>query len=299
MFNHVIIGIDGFGRARDLASTVKALAPSAVVTLVTVYPQQDAAGRSELYDYDELLQGDAIRMLEEERITANLPAAELLAVPDSSPARGLKRAAAGVHADLIVVGPSDRSQEGRIELGEVSRGVFHGAPCPVLAIPRGGEPADGPCVVGSAFDGSTEATHALQLAAGIAAEHGARLEVVEAIDNRLSRVFEGPDLTTYVENITVREQERLEATVADLGVKCHAEAVPGDPHEVLRDLAQRVDLMVCGSRGWGPAARVAFGSAADELIHDARCPVLVVPRGVGVVEHHRSLAHHGAVRPNA
>ncbi len=289
MFDHVIIGIDGFGRGRDVASTARALAPSAAFTLAHVYPQAEAGGRPELYDFDDFLHREAIKMLEQERIGAHLLSAELLAIPDSSPARGLKRAAAGIHADLIIVGPSDQSQEGRIELGEVSRGVFHGAPCPVLAIPRGDAPVGGPCVIGAAFDGSAESTHALQLAAAIATEHGARLEVVEAINDELSRAFEGPDLTDYLQAVTAREQERLRATVADLDVTCNAEAIPGDPHEVLGNLAQRVDLMVCGSRGWGPAARLAFGSTADDLIHDARCPVLVVPRGAGVQEHHRSL----------
>jgi nucleotide-binding universal stress UspA family protein len=43
-------------------------------------------------------------------------------------------------------------------------------------------------------------------------------------------------------------------------------------------LSRDVDLIVTGSRGWGPIRRVALGSLSDRLIHHASCPVLVVPR---------------------
>jgi nucleotide-binding universal stress UspA family protein len=39
-----------------------------------------------------------------------------------------------------------------------------------------------------------------------------------------------------------------------------------------------VDLLVCGSRGYGPMQRALLGSVSEELIARARQPVLVVPR---------------------
>ena len=52
----------------------------------------------------------------------------------------------------------------------------------------------------------------------------------------------------------------------------------------LHDLAERVeaDLLVCGSRAYGPATAVLACGTSRALMHRAACPVLVVPR-TGVV----------------
>jgi nucleotide-binding universal stress UspA family protein len=39
-----------------------------------------------------------------------------------------------------------------------------------------------------------------------------------------------------------------------------------------------VDVLVCGSRGYGPARRVLLGGVSSRLIRRARLPVAVVPR---------------------
>jgi nucleotide-binding universal stress UspA family protein len=40
-----------------------------------------------------------------------------------------------------------------------------------------------------------------------------------------------------------------------------------------------VDLLVCGSRGYGPVRRVLLGTVSSALLRQASVPVLVVPRG--------------------
>ncbi len=42
---------------------------------------------------------------------------------------------------------------------------------------------------------------------------------------------------------------------------------------------KHVDLLVVGSRAFGPVRRVLLGSVSGALVKSARCPVLVVPRG--------------------
>lgn len=39
-----------------------------------------------------------------------------------------------------------------------------------------------------------------------------------------------------------------------------------------------VDMLVCGSRGYGPVRRVLLGGVSSPLIRRARLPVAVVPR---------------------
>ena len=48
---------------------------------------------------------------------------------------------------------------------------------------------------------------------------------------------------------------------------------------VLADQAdQGIDLLVAGSRGYGPLRRVFAGSVSIALMRSAPCPVMVVPR---------------------
>ena len=47
---------------------------------------------------------------------------------------------------------------------------------------------------------------------------------------------------------------------------------------VLRALGDRVDLLVVGSRSYGPLKRTVLGSTALDLQREVRCPLLVVPR---------------------
>ncbi len=42
------------------------------------------------------------------------------------------------------------------------------------------------------------------------------------------------------------------------------------------------DLMLTGSRGYGALQRTALGSVSGDLVNSAACPVLVLPRGVGM-----------------
>ena len=44
--------------------------------------------------------------------------------------------------------------------------------------------------------------------------------------------------------------------------------------------ADDVDMLVCGSRGYGPARRVLLGGVSSRLIRRARLPVAVVPRAM-------------------
>jgi nucleotide-binding universal stress UspA family protein len=56
------------------------------------------------------------------------------------------------------------------------------------------------------------------------------------------------------------------------------ETPAGDPREILTEDSGELDLLVCGSRGYGPVRAVMLGSVSRVLAHSARCPLLVVPR---------------------
>ena len=53
----------------------------------------------------------------------------------------------------------------------------------------------------------------------------------------------------------------------------------GDAVGELAEASAELDLLVLGSRGYGPVRRVLFGSVSRALARYAACPVVVVPRG--------------------
>src|SRR4029079_7889920 len=80
----------------------------------------------------------------------------------------------------------------------------------------------------------------------------------------------GPDFET-----------RVRDAVAELSAEVRALAVieHGDPvHKLIEDAETGVDLLVLGSRGFGPVMRLLVGSVSSRVIRQAPCPVLVVPR---------------------
>ena len=54
--------------------------------------------------------------------------------------------------------------------------------------------------------------------------------------------------------------------------------VSGRPGTRLAALSRDFDLLVCGSRGYGPMRSVALGAVSHTLVNEAACPVLVLPR---------------------
>ncbi|CAI5958913.1 unnamed protein product [Closterium sp. NIES-64] len=64
------------------------------------------------------------------------------------------------------------------------------------------------------------------------------------------------------------------------GITCHAVSrSAGDARAELCEAVERqaIELLVVGSRGLGAVSRAMLGSVSDYLIHNASCPVVVVP----------------------
>jgi nucleotide-binding universal stress UspA family protein len=57
-----------------------------------------------------------------------------------------------------------------------------------------------------------------------------------------------------------------------------ADAVYGGPREELSRLSNQVDLLIVGSRGYGPLGRLVHGSVSSYLFGHVSCPLLVLPR---------------------
>jgi nucleotide-binding universal stress UspA family protein len=130
-------------------------------------------------------------------------------------------------------------------------------------------------------DGSKHAEAALDFAAKEASAHGADLLVVCAWEIPMlidpMAAFPGE----WFERLKEDAESLVQAAVARVKesyprVPCSGKAVEGHPAAVLLAEAKAADLIVLGSHGRGEFASLLLGSVAQQVIHNAPCPVVVV-----------------------
>jgi len=280
MFDHVIVGIDGRDGGRDAAALARALRPRRM-TLAHVYTL-DAAPPFLTTDFLSIAQREAERTVETAREELGLADAETIALGDRSPARALHRLADEREADLLVVGSAHRGPVARVLLGDVGRAVLADAPCAVAVAPHGyreGEPPLRRIAVG--YDDEPEARAALEVARAAADDLDAALTLVAVWDIPATAIPEAAYLIgdpQLAEALSDAARTRLDEGLRRAGERAHGVLERGQPGRVLEALSEQQDLLVVGSRGWGPVRRVMLGSTSDRLVHHAACPVIVVPR---------------------
>ena len=90
------------------------------------------------------------------------------------------------------------------------------------------------------------------------------------------------DWGEVLDSMIVEAREELAALEGVQG-----RVVRGIAPEELAHWSSDVDLLVVGSRGYGPVRRVVFGSTSEHLARSTSCPLLVLRRGVAEQHHDR------------
>jgi nucleotide-binding universal stress UspA family protein len=287
----IIVGVDDSERSKDAVALAARLAgPSdAELVLVRVFPFDDVPGRgAATAAYEQYLREEALAALG--RAADGLPEtirSRTHAVPNLSPARGIQELAAREIASLIVIGSSHRGAFGRVMAGTTAERLLHGAPCPVAVAPLGYHQAveDGIASIAVGYDASPEAEAALSGALVLARSLGARLKLIDVIDVMwfaTPALMSGPGYYLDPEDLEERARTRLAKKVASLpaDVAVEVQVLTGSPASELAERSNEADLLVVGSRGYGPHRAVLLGSVSGTLVRSAACPVLVVPRGI-------------------
>ncbi len=275
MYKRVLVGVDFRQGGRDAIALARTLAdPDASLTLVHVYPGRFMPSHAVTPGLvaDDRARGE--RELERERAEAAIEA-ELLLTQGPTPGLALHEAAEERSADLIVLGSCHRGAFGRAMLGDDTRGSLNGAPCAVAVAPAGYAAQPKPLgTIGVAYDGSPESKLALDAARALAEPTRATVRALCIVTlEPYSYSALGPAVLTNISEAV----DEAEAAMKSLeGVECHAEY--GFPSADLADFAAHVDLLVVGSRGYGPWGRIVHGSTSNRLAHHTRGPLLIVPR---------------------
>ncbi|UJA19404.1 universal stress protein [Thermoleophilia bacterium SCSIO 60948] len=205
-----------------------------------------------------------------------------LPVTAISPQEGLQRVAIERKASVVVVGSSHRSRVGRLLAGNVGEGVLSAAPCAVAVAPRDFARAEHPAKarIGVAWDGRPEARAALESAIELAAaREGTQLTIMTIAPTYTD--FEGE---THVFDELREKYEAVVAAVPGIvpeHVAYTTELIELRARSFADQIAERgadLDLLIVGSRSFGPVRRALVGSTSRQLFRSAPCPVMIVPR---------------------
>jgi nucleotide-binding universal stress UspA family protein len=276
VFDNVLVGVDGRAYGRDAIALAAQLAGSGgKLTLANVrageYQPLSAITPGLIAEERDA----SMELLERERAEVDVQA-ELVSVVSASAGAGLHRRAEEQGADLLVVGSCSHSALGRAMLGDDTRAALNGAPCAVAIAARGYDAHPTPLAkVGVAYNGSPESEKALAAAREVASPTHATviaLEVVSIPTYAFSGVV-APSLGDTIDTMIAEASKRMSA-MPDVDGR----AVYGLAGEELAAFGEDVDLLVVGSRGYGPVRRLVLGSTSDYLERHARCSLLVLPR---------------------
>lgn len=286
----ILVGIDDRPSARDALVLGRwlATARSQELLLAWVHPYDRVPSLLDDGPDQESLRRAVEAMAED--VKATLPAEarpELRLVSGHSPAPGLEQLAERERASLIVLGASERAGIGRIMPGSTALRLLSGSAVPVAIAPRGysDEPQQEP-VIGVGFDGGLEAEQALAWAAALADDVGGRLRLVAvhqpiAFANVSAGAFPTESVGQALRRQLRDEVEEAEAALAGGPSLKTLETVfaDGDPATELAKASAGLDLLVLGSRGYGPVRSVLLGSVSEATVAGSTAPVVVVPRG--------------------
>ena len=291
MFDNVLVGVDGRPGGDDAVALARQLAsPGARVALANIYGSVSwPAGSSGIFLDDQ--RAEAKAFLERER--DRWPGATPVYACASTVGRGLHELAADRGADLIVVGSTHRGIPGKVFIGDDTRAAFYGAPCAIAIAPHGYAAAETPLTrIAVAYDDTPESHRALAAARRVAELTGAGITVMRVVgpeDVRHTAPLPA-DWPSATAALVDQAQRSLDAIDGVEGI-----AVSGGPREELTQLAADVNLLIVGSRGYGPLGCVLHGSVSSYLERHVSSALLVIPRdpaqpGAGSVAEEEAVA---------
>lgn len=283
MFKRILLGFDG-DQGRDAAVLAEQLARLCGSKLSVAFPYHPMLATvpgevSEQNVRDELrsLLGDS----------PLLAGARYHWTNSSWPIRALHELADWENAELIVFGAAQVRLERR-HVSAMERAV-HGAPCAVALAPAGyAQSAEHALrTIGVGFADTAEGHATVALARAVTRLAGAQIQLIAGAGlspELLSYAACSPALPAAEAQVYAETKAAAERVAAELlaGEDCALDVRRGDPCRLLLEASERLDLLVLGSRAYGPIRHALLGGVSAAVMRGAHCPVLVLPRGVEV-----------------
>ncbi len=255
------------------------------VLLVTVFVHHPLLTGPETQGQREARMAAQQDLLELGRTLDGVAVDDAMVLASSSPARALHELSTDPSTVMVVVGSTTRGAIRRVLPGNIAHELLSGAACPVAIAPHGYAEQDARplATVGVAFDGSAEARQALSRARELARLADATLHVITVVEPLAFGAVTVSAMEPAATAGRLVEEELRAVHDAAVGesrdlVETESVLAGGEPASVLLEQSRQLDVLVAGSRGYGPLGAVLLGSTTRELMHGAGCPVVIVPR---------------------
>ena len=137
-----------------------------------------------------------------------------------------------------------------------------------------------------AVDFSDTSRDAWAAACKLAVQTGSRLHLLHVSPDPLRQPWAGDgmgvDYSAVAEEWQLQACARLATLTPEAGLsddRITRVVIPGVPHAAIAGYAaaQRADLIVVGTHGYGPVKHLLLGSVAERVVRQAPCPVMTVP----------------------
>lgn len=192
-------------------------------------------------------------------------------------------------ADLLVIGTHGRSGFNRLLFGSIAEQVLHRASCPVLTVPPHA-PTTATVTfdrILCAMDFSAAALQALGFALDLARQANGRLTILHALEwlaeeePRVHTHFNVPEYRHYLMDDARGRIGELIAGESQTWCEIETLVTAGRAYrEILRVAREQAsELIVMGTQGRAGLGLAFAGSATQQVVRAAECPVLTV-RGV-------------------
>ncbi len=286
----IVTGYNGSDRGRDGLALTRLLATALDAEVEVLAVLTYAPTELSITQYERMLRDDKRRLADEARAAlTEVISVHTTVIPAGSATRELHDLAEARGAQVIVLGSTHRGPLGRVFPGTVADRLLAAAPCAIAVAPVGFAERDARIArIAVAFDGSGEARMALDWAAAIAERIRASLLLLAVAGPHdtagaahAAGGWAGKALSAEgAEHEVGRLEQVVDSALDELpaGVGASAKVVRGEPAEAIAAASADVDLIVIGSRGYGPLGRVLLGGTASALLRAAACPVVVTPR---------------------
>lgn len=283
---HILVGFVDTPGGHDALALGVALADLQSSADLTVAAVRDAFGTAEARAaggaHDDGHQRAELDLVAARQAYSTRPRTSFTTCGGASPSDGLRRLGDELHATTIVVGTSHRHGAARLAAGSTTEDTLHGARAAIAVAPPGFADRQHPGlgIIGIAYNGSPEAQRALGHAAAIATAADAQLRIFGVVEQNsvwyggyLGPVT-GLDLRDYVaEQLHGAAQRVVGDTIA-----VSTQVLQGDATKELATAGADCDLLVLGSRSYGPVRRALLGSVSTSLVRSPPCALLVIPR---------------------
>lgn len=294
----ILLATDGSMSARPAEELAETLAKAFEATLALVRVLEFEPWRDLEYQVNQLYLNDRRREIREQ-LGAAVDAFRARGVsveqydPVGVPSQEIIELASRLQSDLVVLGTHGRSGLDHVLIGSTAERVVRGAPCPVATIKAAatsGQAAGSPVGGGSGgtlgrllvpVDFSDCSQEALEYAVRLGERFGSTLtllHVVEPVayglDFTLSHALTGAALRNQIE----RAIDDLIGAFSRKGLRADRQIVPGLPADVITRVAevQGSEAIVMGTHGRRGWSHVRFGSVAESVVRQARCPVFTI-----------------------